>query len=116
MKFTATRKPETVEAIAYTGHNAAFIEAELKTHTGRTVTPMWTGIEPGSYVLLQPEGRWQTLPRRAFLRMFDAQVAKSCFDCSHYGLLDGAGRCDIWNEVIDSEIVSGADCDAYESS
>lgn len=114
MKFTATRKAETVEAIAYTGANQAQIERELEKHTGRTIPLTWSVIEVGSYVLLQPDRRWQTLPRGAFRRLYDAQVTQSCFDCSHYGLLDGVGRCDIWNEVIDSEIASGADCDAFE--
>ena len=118
MKFTAIRKPETVEAIEYTegpaGSNREYIERELERHLGRAIS-LAALLEPGSFVLLQPNARWQTLPRAAFLRLYEPAKAKTCFDCKFFVLVDGSGRCGVFDEPIDSEIVAGSDCDAFEA-
>jgi hypothetical protein len=114
VKITAKRKPEAVEAIVFDGTNKTECEAALQKHTGNKIALVLEQQDAGVLVVLQPNRRWQTMPAITFDRIYDRDVPKNCFDCKHYGVIDGAGRCGIWDEPIDSEIVDGADCDAFE--
>lgn len=114
MKVSAYRKAEAVTAIQFDGGNAAAIERELAQHTGRIVKPILTDDDRGVWIVLQPAGRWQTLPDVAFHRTYNVEKPRTCFDCVHYGMANGAGRCNVFEEPVDSEIVAARDCDAFD--
>ena len=115
MKVTANRKSEQVTAYQFDGGNARQIETALAEHTGRIIKPI---LDPqkdrGVWIVLQPLGRWQTLPDRAFHRVYAIERPRSCFECVHFVTLVGTGRCTVFDEPVDSEIIAARDCDEYE--
>lgn len=116
MKVTATRKPEHVSAHQFDGHNHLEIETALREHTGRIIKPVLGDGDVGAWIVLQPQNRWQTLPDKAFHRIYDVESSpkpRTCFECQNFVMVTGTGRCMIFDEPIDSEIVAARDCDGF---
>lgn len=117
MKVTAIRKPEHVTAVQFDGHNQLEIETALREHTGRIIKPILAeATDAGVWIVLQPNNRWQTLPDAAFRRIYAVEEApkpRTCFECQNFVMVTGTGRCMIFEEPIDSEIVAARDCDGF---
>lgn len=116
MKVTAVRKSEHVTAIQFDGGNRHQIETALREHTGRIIRPILEAGDAGVWIVLQPQNRWQTLPDAAFHRIYDVEEPpkpRTCFECQNFVMVTGTGRCMIFEEPIDSEIVAARDCDGF---
>lgn len=111
MKYR-TRTVE-VEAYHYDGTNLARIETLVGQAVG-TEVHLDKALTKDSWVVISGRN-WQALSETLFRRLYERSgAAQTCFDCTHYGQIDGRGRCSVFEEDIDSEVLAGSDCDAYD--
>lgn len=118
----------TVQAIQFDGSNLSELEVAIKEVTGHS-SNLGELLEIGAWVIISTSS-YQILPNSVFTRVYEPvdpvadskspthvlNPQRSCHSCLHYSLSNtGVGRCELFNEVIDSELLAAEDCSAFEA-
>ena len=100
-------------------------EAEARRLTERELgreVKMPYGVPEGGWLLIDDMGGVTALPdivfQRCYLPTSDqarvvAERPQSCFDCENYAASPTGATCMVYNERIDSELISAKDCPSY---